>query len=425
MRHGDSESCFRLLVEHARDLLCVHEPNGRYVYVSPSVRDILGYEPADLVGRDPYALVHPDDVEQARSEAESVARAAARRTSVTCRMRSASGGWVWLEMVVEPVMDDAGRVVQLLTASRDVTARRRIEAALRASEELHRRLVEMSPEGIAVHRDGRLVFVNQALMSLLGYERPEELLGRPILDLVDASYHSTVRERLRQIEHGGAAPLMEEQLVRRDGSRVEVEIVAVPIVFDGRPAVQAVVRDVSARVALESRLREESVRDPLTGCYNRRYLEELEIDLAERVRGRWGCVYIDVDRFKRYNDVYGHQAGDQVLVQLSHFLMRQVRPDEAVVRVGGDEFVVVLSDVDAEQVRAIAERLRASAYRGEAPVPFSLGWAARAHGEPLASTIARADRELMLVRVGARAAGRHADQRAAEGPSPESNRGGL
>ncbi|HEU4565771.1 MAG TPA: GGDEF domain-containing protein, partial [Gemmatimonadaceae bacterium] len=144
--------------------------------------------------------------------------------------------------------------------------------------------------------------------------------------------------------------------------------------------------------------------DPLTGCFNRRYLAEAQRRMAARPEERWGCIFIDIDHFKQYNDEHGHQAGDEVLVQMSRFLMRQVRALEAVVRVGGDEFVVLFEPQTSAHVEGIAIRLRSAALR-HAPVPFSLGWAVREGGESLEKMLARADQGMMQVRVLERAAG--------------------
>jgi len=88
--------------------------------------------------------------------------------------------------------------------------------------------------------------------------------------------------------------------------------------------------------------------------------------------GRVGCIYLDIDHFKQYNDKNGHAEGDAVLVKMARFLMRHVRAEEAVVRVGGDEFLVVLCDSDEDQTEHVVARLSAAAPTS-APVPFSMG----------------------------------------------------
>ncbi len=160
----------------------------------------------------------------------------------------------------------------------------------------------------------------------------------------------------------------------------------------------AVLTDVSEWKAKERKLLEEGRRDPLTGCFNRRHLEELKAECARRGEGEtWGCIVLDLDGFKELNDVEGHEAGDLALVRLSRFLMRRTRTDEAVVRLGGDEFLLVLYGADHVIVGNVADRLRLAAAR-EDVAPFSLGWAARQPGEPLAETIRRADTRLLAVK---------------------------
>jgi diguanylate cyclase (GGDEF)-like protein len=165
----------------------------------------------------------------------------------------------------------------------------------------------------------------------------------------------------------------------------------------GEAIFHGILFDITGRKNLETQLVEQSIRDPLTGCYNRRHLATL-YSMPRENSAQWGCIYVDIDHFKQYNDVHGHSAGDSVLVKMSRFLMRNVRAEEPVVRMGGDEFLIALFDTDLAETEAIAHRLeKAAEERG--PVSFSLGWAARENLESLEETVNRADRELIQVRV--------------------------
>lgn len=156
--------------------------------------------------------------------------------------------------------------------------------------------------------------------------------------------------------------------------------------------------DVTEQKALEQQLVELSVRDPLTGCYNRRYFDVLSQRLQQKAIEMWGCIYLDIDEFKRYNDRYGHSAGDSALVDLSRFLLRQLRAHDVVLRVGGDEFVAVVSAAQEQHVLHVVQRIQAAAASARV-VPFSMGWCARVDEEPLASTVDRADQRLISVKV--------------------------
>ena len=125
-----SEARFRLLAEKMSDLVCLHEPDGRYLYISPSCRRLLGYEPEDLLGTDPYALFYPDDLERIRTEAHDKALDGQAAVSVTYRIRKKSGEYTWFETLTEPILDEGSQVVRLQTSSRDVSERKRVERVL-------------------------------------------------------------------------------------------------------------------------------------------------------------------------------------------------------------------------------------------------------------------------------------------------------
>jgi PAS domain S-box-containing protein len=105
---------------------------GRYLYISPSCRRLLGYEPEELLGTDPYDLFHPEDLERIRSEAHAKALEGQEAISITYRIRKESGEYTWFETLTEPIIGESGAVVRLQTASRDVSERKRAEEALAA-----------------------------------------------------------------------------------------------------------------------------------------------------------------------------------------------------------------------------------------------------------------------------------------------------
>jgi PAS domain S-box-containing protein len=126
----DNEARFRLLAEKMSDLVCLHEPDGRYLYISPSCRRLLGYEPEELLGKDPYNLFHPEDLQRIRTEAHDKALDGQAAVSVIYRIRQKSGAYTWFETVTEPILDEDGEVVRLQTSSRDVSERKRVERVL-------------------------------------------------------------------------------------------------------------------------------------------------------------------------------------------------------------------------------------------------------------------------------------------------------
>jgi diguanylate cyclase (GGDEF)-like protein/PAS domain S-box-containing protein len=167
---------------------------------------------------------------------------------------------------------------------------------------------------------------------------------------------------------------------------------------DGEEFIHGILVDITSRKELEERLLELSTHDALTGTLNRRYLIDLEQAFEADFGLACGCIFIDIDHFKQYNDTHGHKEGDDVLRRMARFLMRHTRLEEVVLRFGGDEFVVILHDADGTRTKLVADRFRTEALE-RAPVPFSLGWAAREPGETVQHLLDRADQRMMAVRV--------------------------
>ena len=158
----------------------------------------------------------------------------------------------YLRWELHPWRDVRGEIGGIVIFTEDVTARKQTEAALRESEERFRTLVDSAPEGIFVQADGRFLFVNPALVRMLGADRPEDLVGADILPRIAPEFHAAVRGRIRrQHETGGVAPPMEQEYLRLDGGRVPVETTAVPVKFAGRDAHLVFIRDVAERRRIE------------------------------------------------------------------------------------------------------------------------------------------------------------------------------
>jgi diguanylate cyclase (GGDEF)-like protein/PAS domain S-box-containing protein len=244
---------------------------------------------------------------------------------------------------------------------------------------------------------GDVLDANPAFFDLMGVRSLDDLRSYGANEMVvDPSRRLAQLDRL---ERDGHVRDFELQLVRPDGGLITVLDTGYSLRDQETNEViyHGILVDITHRKALEEELRQRTVRDPLTGCFNRRHLADLDEILSPGDES-WGCLFIDIDHFKKYNDQFGHQMGDNTLIRMSRFLMRQVRAEEPVVRVGGDEFVVILRGAQEGQVRMVAERMQQAALR-TAPVPFSLGWAVREPRESLMSTMNRADQNLLAVRV--------------------------
>lgn len=244
---------------------------------------------------------------------------------------------------------------------------------------------------------GDILDGNPAFFTLIGVRSLEDLQSYGANELVLDPARRLAQ--LELLERQGWSRDFELQIVRPDGALLTVldTSYAVTDPESGEVVYHGMLVDITGRKKMEEELRQQSMRDPLTGCYNRRYLAEMDAEMSPS-EGNWGVLYIDIDHFKHYNDTHGHAMGDNTLIRMSRFLMRQVRAEEPVIRVGGDEFVILLRGASEAQTMMVAQRMQAAALR-TAPVPFSLGWAARQPSENLMNTMHRADQNLLAVRV--------------------------
>jgi diguanylate cyclase (GGDEF)-like protein/PAS domain S-box-containing protein len=261
-----------------------------------------------------------------------------------------------------------------------------------------RELIHKLREGIYItNAEGTILDANPAFLEMFGAASLGGLRAGSAAELL---VDPAVREAEVAILHReGTVRDYELQIRRGDGElRTVLDTCSVLRQREtGEVFFLGMLVDITRHKQLEAQLRELSRRDPLTWTYNRHYLAELE-HLYEADQNAWGAIVVDIDRFKDYNDLWGHEAGDQVLIKVSRFLLGRVRAEDAVIRFGGDEFLVLIPGEHAGSTGEVADRLAKSA-GGSAPVPFSLGWAVREGGETVQQTIARADQQLIHVRV--------------------------
>ncbi|MGD1703552.1 PAS domain S-box protein [Dapis sp. BLCC M229] len=221
------------------------------------------------------------------------------------------------------------------------------EEALRESEERYRRLVENSPEAIAVNYMEKFVYINSAGAKLLGANSPEEIIGQSLWKFIPPDYIEIEKQRLQQVQQQGKQThLQEEKLIRLDGEVIDVEIVGIPYTYDGKAATQIIIRDITERKQAQEKLLHDALHDALTGLPNRTlFFDRLRIALRrsrEHPDYQFAVLFLDLDRFKVINDSLGHTIGDQLLVAIGKRLQKCIKASDTLARLGGDEFTILL-----------------------------------------------------------------------------------
>lgn len=250
---------------------------------------------------------------------------------------------------------------------RDVTERVRGAQELAASEELFRTAMRTAISGMALtDLEGNFQVVNEALCTTLKREE-SAMRTTSLVSLVDEGFRPAVTEQIQLVAKGvQSRSVLEVQAITPDAGTVwlQVGIASIRLPSGHRAALLIQVEDITGERLAREELAYQAFHDPLTGLHNRaRVMEMLERELrvARREGDAVGVLFLDLDNFKVVNDSLGHAAGDQVITTVAGRIQNVLRPREVAGRFGGDEFVVVVSDVkDQKDVAKVAERLSSS-----------------------------------------------------------------
>ncbi len=256
----ESEERYRLISENMMDVVCLHDPDSRYVYVSPSSEMVLGYAPEEALGRSPYDFFEPEDRERILAPSHLKVTHDKVPDVTVSKVRKKNGTFIWLETKIKPVLAPDGSLRYVLTASRDVTERKQAEEALKLSEEKFRSIFENAVMGIfQTTPDGRVLSVNPTGARMHGYDSPEEAIE----SISDIGYQIYVdpsdRKRFEKImENKDCIEGFETEHFRKDGQKIWVSMNA-HAVRDASGVIryyETTVEDITKRKCLETQLRQ-------------------------------------------------------------------------------------------------------------------------------------------------------------------------
>lgn len=159
---------------------------------------------------------------------------------------SKNGTEIPIDDSASPIKDEKGNITGVVLVFRNISDRKLAERKLRQSEQNSRNLIELFPYGVLVHSKGIALYCNSAAIKMIGASRLEDIVGKPFLNFLHPDSHTTAYERIKYMtETGNSVSLMEEKIVRFDGTVLDVEIAAGPIIYEGKEALQAVIRDIT------------------------------------------------------------------------------------------------------------------------------------------------------------------------------------
>ncbi|MDD2857071.1 MAG: EAL domain-containing protein [Candidatus Nanopelagicales bacterium] len=359
---AESESLLRVILDSTSDAIMRFGPDLRVRYVNRQLIKNSGISLQGWLGKTFAEAGYPANLAAGWDEHSRHVFATGESVQHEFEI-DLPGGHHWFETRVDPEFDTDGAVSHVITASRDVTARKIAESRLRQSEALLEVAVEGSHDGTATYGpDLRFEYVNQRTVELSGMPK-SAWIGKTMEELgfpPDSVAFWT--EHVARVFATGVAGTMRYDLENTEGHRWYEAILAPQLDESGAVAhVVSTNHDITDWVLAESALREMATHDSLTNLANRRaVLDEIQRGLtaAQRTRLSVAVLVIDLDRFKYYNDSLGHAAGDVLLQHAGARLAEAVRGGDLVGRLGGDEFVVVMRDLsDAAEAARTAWRI--------------------------------------------------------------------
>ncbi|MEI8081591.1 MAG: EAL domain-containing protein [Actinomycetes bacterium] len=365
---ADSERRYRLLAENSTDSVFLVDTTGSFTWVSPSTRQVLGYEPKDLLGANGASLIHPDDQAMLRSIRERVDLG--QTTQEEMRHLTASGEYRWMLSVTNPALDENGAVVGRMVSVRDVHEQVLARRYLADSERRYRMLAENATDVVMqLDPDDVLVWASPSIEAELGWD-PQHLVGTNVRELIHPDdRRSTLVWKARLVE-GVDVPNLESRRLTAQGSYLWMSLRGRAIVrADG--SLQGLIvgmRDIDAEVHARTALAHAIEHDPLTGLATLPValsrIERLLSELVERSPSHAvGVLCVGVDGLMAVNEALTHAAGDRVLMAIATRIATVEDDPDLLARGSGDEFLVLLPDlVRAADAGVFAEQFRLAAH---------------------------------------------------------------
>ncbi|MGD2079619.1 MAG: PAS domain S-box protein [Nitrospirota bacterium] len=353
------------IVEDLPDLICRYKPDTTITFVNEAYANYFGKSVEDLIGNSFLELVPPDACEYVKKKIASL-DINSPVVTMEHQVITDDGQSRWQLWRDRALFDESGKLVEIQAIGQDITERKQAEEALRKSEEKFRQMAENIREVFWLFdwEEQKVIYVSPSY---------EDIWGRPAQDLYDrydewaASIHPEdldfARESFEKVLHSGGGEERHYRIVRPDGTVRWISDKAYAI-YDGDGKIFRIAgtaEDITERKLMEEELKALSLKDELTGLYNRRGFSALakqQLKMANRLKRGIFILYADIDNLKQINDTFGHNEGDRVLIETSDILKNNFRDSDIIARISGDEFVIIPVGAAGDNIEVVTARLQ-------------------------------------------------------------------
>jgi diguanylate cyclase (GGDEF)-like protein/PAS domain S-box-containing protein len=386
------------------DSVMLTNMSGEIIYANRRVKDLHGYDPDELLGCSPTKLLAQPTTEERLNAMYKALSEGKTYTNVDISRRK-DGSTFACEYAVTPLFDENGSICATIGIQNDITERLNMVDALKQSNERLRTTLLSVGEGvISTDALGNITVMNPIAEELTGWTQRDAVgmqfnaVFRIINEATKKPHRDPAKIVLKASEsYKTTDPVL---LLSRTGNEIPVDIHASPIKDENGLITGAVIvfRDFSEYRDRQKKIEYLSFHDPLTGLYNRRFMEDAvsRTDIGKNLP--LTIMTVDVNGLKLTNDAFGHKTGDQLLMTVADILKQACRPDAVIARMGGDEFQILMPSTSAEE----AERIRQSICKAAAAVTFdsvivslAIGYSVKNDpGESIDTTIMNADNQM-------------------------------
>jgi diguanylate cyclase (GGDEF)-like protein/PAS domain S-box-containing protein len=355
----ENQKKLQSLIEHNGDAVYELDLNGHFRSINHRATEITGYDKEDLIGKPFVPFIREHDGEKTLTHFQRALQG--RYEEYEAEIYHKDGNPIQLFIKNIPIVIDGG-LKGVFGIAKDITTQKEMEKILRENEEKYRLISENAFDIIRViSPSGYVKYVSPSIQKILGYS-VEEYVGKSYLKYVHPEDVSILRKRLTDIMNGEKTPVVEIRVLHKKGFYLWLEITTTPVLENGEVReLVTIARDITDRKKLLEKLKKAAFYDSLSKLPNRRvFHKQLQAAINEAALNNKKVAVMMVDgwKFKQINDTYGHVTGDAVIVEMGKRIRANVRKQDTVARIGGDEIAILLPNIESQQIaEEIAKRI--------------------------------------------------------------------